>query len=202
MPAQLLFHSVFILPIRPFHLDFAAESSDTSGMQNQSIALKKSNLDKLDFEIIELLREDGRLSASEVAGRIGNIAERTVRNRIANLLQNNHIVISAIPDPTMVGQEVQADLLIETVPGQANEVARQMVEHDQISYLCAMAGQYNLGASVMAESNASLHEFIENEISTIEGVSRINTMIVMRLYKVFNTRTSTAIHSEVAKGSE
>jgi len=92
----------------------------------------------------------------------------------------------------MVGQDVQADLLIETVPGQADSVARQMVEYDQVGYLCAMTGQYNLGASVMADSNTSLHEFIETEISTIAGIQRINTMMVTRLYKVFNTRTSTS----------
>lgn len=164
-------------------------------MRKHTTTLKKSGLDELDLSVIALLREDGRLSASEIAGRIGNIAERTVRNRIASLLQNKHIVISAIPDPTVVGQDVQADLLIETTPGQADNVARQMVEHDQVGYLCAMTGQYNLGASVMADSNATLHEFIETEISSIEGIKRVNTMMVMRLYKLFNTRTSTAVAS-------
>ena len=138
-------------------------------MGKHTASLKKTGLDDLDYKIIALLRQDGRLSASEVAGRRGDIAERTVRNRIANLLQHKHIVISAIPDPTMIGQDVQADLMIETVPGQADAVARQMVEHDQVGYLCAMTGQYNLGASVMADSNTSLHEFIETEISTIPG---------------------------------
>jgi len=167
-------------------------------MAKQSRVQKKSEPDDLDLKIIAFLREDGRLSASEVAGRIGNIAERTVRNRIASLLQHNHIVISAIPDPTMIGQDVQADLLIETVPGQADAIARKMVEYDQVGYLCAMTGQYNLGASVMADSNNSLYEFIETEISTIPGIQRINTMMVMRLYKVFNTRTSTAAHAVAA----
>lgn len=168
-------------------------------MKKQPVPLRRSGLDDLDHNIIAILQEDGRLSASEVAGRIGNIAERTVRNRISSLLQNKHIVISAIPDPTTVGQGVQADLLIETAPGKADAVARAMVEHDQVGYLCAMAGQYNLGASVMADSNARLHEFIETEISTITGIQRINTMMVMRLYKMFNTRTSTAVQSLAAQ---
>ncbi len=164
-------------------------------MAKQVTPLRKPELDSLDHNIIALLQEDGRLSASEVAGRIGNIAERTVRNRIASLLQNKHIVISAIPDPTKVGRDVQADLLIETAPGEGDAVASRMVEFDQVSYLCAMTGEYNLGASVMADTNTDLYEFIESEISTIPGVRRINTMLVMRLYKVFNTRTSTAVTS-------
>ncbi len=165
-------------------------------MVKQATPLRRSELDDLDHKIIALLQEDGRLSASEVAGRIGNIAERTVRNRIASLLQNKHIVVSAIPDPTRVGRDVQADLLIETVPGESEAVARRMVEFDQVGYLCAMTGEYNLGASVIANTNAALHEFIEAEISTIPGVRRVNTMMVMRLYKVFNTRTSAAVASD------
>lgn len=159
-------------------------------MAKHATPLRKSGLDDLDHKIIAILQEDGRLSASEVAGRIGNIAERTVRNRIASLLQNKDIVVSAIPDPTKVGGDVQADLLIETAAGESDAVARRMVEFDQVGYLCAMTGEYNLGASIIANSNADLHEFIEAEISTIPGVRRVNTMMVMRLYKVFNTRTS------------
>jgi len=170
-------------------------------MSKAPIPLKRASLDDLDRKIIGILQEDGRLSASEVAGRIGNIAERTVRNRIASLLQHKHIVISAIPDPTAVGQDVQADLLIETEPGQADDVAAQMVEHDQVGYLCAMTGDYNLGASIMAENTTQLHGFIESEIGTIAGIRRINTMMVMRLYKVFATRTSAAVRSFETQGS-
>ena len=165
-------------------------------MAKQATPLRRSELDDLDRKIIALLQEDGRLSASEVAGRIGNIAERTVRNRIAGLLQNKDIVVSAIPDPTLVGRDVQADLLIETVPGELEAVARRLVEFDQVGYLCAMTGEYNLGASVMADTNVALHDFIEAEVCTLAGVKRVNTMMVMRLYKVFNTRTSAAFVSE------
>ena len=154
---------------------------------------RKSDIDATDRQIIAILQEDGRLSASEVASRIGSIAERTVRNRIASLLQNRHIVIGAIQDPTTLGHEVQADILIETDPGQTESVAKQMVEYDQIGYLASMTGEYNLGASVSGISNSDIHEFIETKISTIPGVRRVNTSIVMRLFKIFGTRTNTAV---------
>lgn len=162
-------------------------------MNKPANASTKTEIDATDRQIIAILQEDGRLSASEVANRIGNIAERTVRNRIASLLQNRHIVISAIQDPTTLGHEIQADILIETEPGQTEKVARQMVEHDQIGYLAAMTGEYNLGASVLGKSNTDIHEFIETKISTIPGVKRVNTSMVMRLFKIFGTRTSTAV---------
>lgn len=159
-------------------------------MSRAPTPIRKSTLDKIDRQIVAILREDGRLSASEVAGRIGNIAERTVRHRIAGLRENKHIVISAIPDPTSLGQTAQADLLISTKPGQAESVARQIAELEPVGYLCAQSGEYNLGASVNASNISELRTFIDTEIATIDGLERINTMVVMRLYKVFNTRTS------------
>ena len=109
-------------------------------------------------------------------------------------------MVSAIPDPTSVGLDVQADLLIETAPGEADTVAHRLAEFDQVSYLCAMTGEYNLGASVLADNNADLHHFIETEISTTPGVRRVNTMVVMRLYKVFNTRTTSHVKSSEGNG--
>lgn len=156
---------------------------------------KKLEIDDTDRQIIAILQEDGRLSASEVSSRIGNIAERTVRNRIASLLQNRHIVISAIQDPTTLGNEIQADILIETEPGQTEAVARCLVEYDQIGYLASMTGEYNLGASIIGSSHSELYEFIETKVGTIPGVRRVNTSIVTRLFKIYGTRTSATVQA-------
>ena len=70
-----------------------------------------------------MLGVDGRLSASEVAMRIGGVSERTARNRISALLQSKMITIGAIPDPTAMGLEFQADVMIEVAPGMVESVA-------------------------------------------------------------------------------
>ena len=77
--------------------------------------MQRFDLDDLDRTIIGLLTEDGRLSASEIASKIGTASERTVRNRITALLQSRMITIGAIPDPTAMGREFMADLLVELV---------------------------------------------------------------------------------------
>ena len=64
--------------------------------------MQRFDLDDLDRTIIGLLTEDGRLSASEIAGKIGGVSERTVRNRITALLQSRMIVIGAIPQITAI----------------------------------------------------------------------------------------------------
>ena len=85
--------------------------------------MQRFDLDDLDRTIITLLGVDGRLSASEVAARIGGVSERTVRNRITALLQSKMITIGAIPDPTAMGREVEADVMIEVAPGRVESVA-------------------------------------------------------------------------------
>lgn len=163
--------------------------------------VQRSHLDDLDRKIIACLTEDGRLSASEIAVRLGTASERTVRNRISALLQNRHIVISAIPDPTSMGDGVKADLMIEVEPGMVESVALALGEHDEIGYLAAMAGPYNLTAAVILPSHAALLDFCETTVAGITGVRRVEPQVVLRMYKVFGTRTNAVAH-KVAGGGD
>ena len=147
-------------------------------------------IDDLDRDIIRHLTEDGRLSAAEIAGRIGSVSERTIRNRIAGLLQAKMIVIGAIPDPVALGRDVQVELLIEVEPGKLEEVAIQLGEYDEIGYLAATSGTANLSASLFVADHAALLEFIDQELGKLPGVQRVTSSVVLRLYKVFGTRTT------------
>ena len=152
--------------------------------------MQRPDLDELDRTIITLLGVDGRLSASEVATRIGGVSERTVRNRITALLQSKMITIGAIPDPTAIGREVQADVMIEVAPGMVESVAVALGEYDEIGYLAATNGPFSLAASLFVASHAELLDFCENIIGGIEGVRRVETVVVLRMYKAFGTRTT------------
>lgn len=147
-------------------------------------------IDDLDREIISYLSEDGRLSAAEIAGRIGSVSERTIRNRIAALLQEKMIVIGAIPDPVALGRDVQVELLIEVEAGRQEEVAIQLAEYDEIGYLAATSGTANLSASLFVSDHTELLDFIDQELGKLSGVKRVTSSVVLRLYKVFGTRTT------------
>lgn len=152
--------------------------------------MQRSDLDDLDRTIIALLGVDGRLSASEVAGRIGGVSERTARNRISALLQSKMIIIGAIPDPTAMGREVQADVMIEVAPGMIESVAVALGECDEIGYLAATSGKFNLTGSLSVASHAELLDFCENTIGKLEGVRRVEPWVILRMFKAFGTRTT------------
>lgn len=151
---------------------------------------QRYHIDNLDRQIIAYLTEDGRLSAAEIAARIGSVSERTIRNRIAGLLQAKMIVIGAIPDPAALGRDVQFDLLIEVEPGKLEDVAIQLGEYEEIGYLAATSGAANLAASLYVTEHAALLEFVEQELGKLPGVKQVTSSLVLRLYKVFGTRTT------------
>ena len=164
--------------------------------------MQRSELDDLDRTIISLLTEDGRLSASEIAARIGGVSERTARNRIASLLQNRHIVIGAIPDPTSLGRDVQADVFIQIEPGRVDDVASKLGEYDEVGYLAATSGEYNLSAAVGVATHADLLDFCENVIGKTAGVKRVVPCLILRMYKVFGTRTTALSRTVKARKAE
>ena len=52
-------------------------------------------IDEIDRAILECLREDARMHASEIARRMGNMTARAVRNRLDRLVSTGYIVINA-----------------------------------------------------------------------------------------------------------
>ena len=57
------------------------------------------NFDKTDIKIVNILLEDGRMPASEIARRIGDISERAVRYRIDRMVDAGIIQVSAVAKP-------------------------------------------------------------------------------------------------------
>ena len=71
------------------------------------------NFDKVDVKIVNILLEDGRMPASEIARRIGEISERAVRYRIERMVEAGIIQVSAVAKPQAFGLTTIADVWME-----------------------------------------------------------------------------------------
>ena len=67
-------------------------------------------IDKIDLKIVNLLLEDGRKSASEIARQIGEVSERAVRYRIERMIEEDVIRLSAVVRPEALGLPIRADV--------------------------------------------------------------------------------------------
>jgi Lrp/AsnC family transcriptional regulator for asnA, asnC and gidA len=137
-----------------------------------------SKTDTIDVKIVELLMQDGRMPAAEIARQVGEITERVVRYRIDRMVQEGLITISAIVHPQKIGYYVAADVLLEVETGLIPDVAQNLVKLDCISYVACSIGETDVSVQVVAKDTAEIYRLVTEVIGKIPGVRKTTTSIV------------------------
>jgi len=134
--------------------------------------------DVLDWQIIKLLMQDGRLSSTDISRQLGDASARTITNRIEILTQEGIINIRSIVNPEKIGYCVLADIFIEVEPGNLREVADHLGEYPQISYIALATGDTDIIVSVRAKEIDELYNFVIETIGKIPGVRHTKTFLL------------------------
>jgi Lrp/AsnC family transcriptional regulator, regulator for asnA, asnC and gidA len=134
--------------------------------------------DKTDIKIVNLLLEDGRMSASEMSRRLGNISERLIRYRIDRMVTAGVIQISAIVNPEALGLTIKADIWIEVGADQVLEVAKKMSALENVTYVACGIGQNDVSIQVVAKDPAEVYYFVTEVVRKVPGVLKTTTSIV------------------------
>jgi Lrp/AsnC family transcriptional regulator for asnA, asnC and gidA len=135
-------------------------------------------LDAIDRHILALLKEDGRMPSSRMARRMRGVSERSIRYRIDRLRKSGVLRISAILNPQALGYTVVGDVLIDVAPGRLQEVAAQLVELQEVSYVAGTVGDGDLDVQVYARDTEELVRVTNEVIGVIPGVTRVRTVII------------------------
>jgi len=139
-------------------------------------------LDKLDFEILSFLQEDGRMSFTVIADKL-KVSIGTVRTRFNKLIEDGTINIIGRVDPDKVGFRCYAHIAVYVRPATLKEkVAQKISKLPEVSFLAMTSGDYDLEVDVMCRDNNHLVDFV-NDISKIEGVHQTKTTIYFKVYK-------------------
>jgi len=141
------------------------------------------NIDKLDLEIVNLLLEDGRITASEIARTIGGISERAVRYRIDRMREENVIRVSAVVNPKALGLDIYADIWIEVESDKILEVAKTLAENESVTYVASSLGETDVSIQVVARDTAEIYQFVTEVVRKIPGVTKTVTSIVPIILK-------------------
>lgn len=141
-----------------------------------------SILDKLDFEILSFLQEDGRMSFTVMADKL-KVSIGTIRTRFNKLIEDGTINIIGRVDPDKVGFRCYAHIAVYVRPATLKEkVALKISKLPEVSFLAMTSGDYDLEVDVMCRDNNHLVDFV-NDISKIEGVDQTKTTIYFKVYK-------------------
>ena len=158
------------------------------------------NFDKTDVRIVNLLLDDGRMPASEVARRIGDISERAVRYRIDRMIDEGVIRISAVAKPQAFGLTTIADVWLEVESDRILEVARKMAEFDNVSYVACGIGESDVSIQIVAKDTAEIYQFVTEVVRKVPGVRKTTTSIVPLIIKdVYQWRIPESIMREIAE---
>jgi Lrp/AsnC family transcriptional regulator for asnA, asnC and gidA len=136
------------------------------------------HVDAIDRQIVARLIADGRASASEISRSLEGVSQRAVRYRLERLLRYDVIQVGAVVDPHALGLDVIADVFIEVAPGEVQQVARQLVEAESVSYVAASIGQGDLSIQVCARDATELARIVTDVVESIPGVRSTRTVMV------------------------
>src|SRR6266540_2015388 len=152
------------------------------------------------LKIVNLLLEDGRMSPSEIARRIGNISERAVRYRIDRMVDEGIIQVSAVAKPQAFGLTTIADVWLEVESDRILEVAKKMAEFDNVSYVACGIGESDVSIQIVAKDTAEIYHFITDVIRKVPGVRKTTTSIVPLIIKdVYQWRVPERIAREITE---
>lgn len=136
------------------------------------------DINEKDEVLIGLLRENGRLSVSEIARRMS--ASRTaVQARLQKLERNG--VIEGYSVKLSLGyleQKVRALVMIKFAPGKRKEIEVALSEIPQLISLYSISGVYDMAAVVSAPSMNVLDTLID-KIGSLEGIVQTMSSIIL-----------------------
>ena len=145
----------------------------------------KSPIDEIDQRIIEALQLDGRRPFTKLAAELG-ISEASVRQRVANLINNQVMQIVAITNPLKMGFSLACMISIRVSGERLLEVAREIAAFDEVIYLIVCAGNPDLLAEVVCQDNDHLLRFLTDKLYKVPGVLQTETHPYLRVVKQNN----------------
>ena len=141
------------------------------------------NLDSIDKQIISILQNEGRDSASHIAEEIG-MSVPAVTDRIRKLQDSNVITgFQAIVDPRMLGLDVSALItIISESSDHYSEVVEFAKNTDEVIQCFTTTGNGSHVLIVQTENTRSLERLLR-KIQAWPGVIRTETQIILSNYK-------------------
>ena len=137
-----------------------------------------TDLDAIDFEILRLLQQDGRISNAELAQRV-NLAPPTVLRRVKLLEERGYIKgYTALVDPLALGLTVTAFIFVETAAGcNLNETEEFLAQLPGLQEIHHLIGEWCFLLKVRTASPQTLEQLVYQQLRNHPHVRRTLTTL-------------------------
>jgi len=148
----------------------------------KGLDLKMLPIDRTDIRILCELRDNARMSNSEIAKKL-NVTEATVRRRIKNLIEKGIILRFSIHiDYRLIENTVKAYIHVKTVTDKLDKVVQHLTNHNRVVAVYRVTGEYDLLVVALFVGMTELQEFIDTFLK-MDGIKETDTQIVMSAHK-------------------
>jgi len=127
------------------------------------------SVDSLDRKLIEMLSQDGRESSVALSKTL-KVSPTTIQRRLHNLIGQGVIRIFAAVDDTLTDWYWPAMLGIKVEREHVFAVLETLKALPRVRFVSCSAGRYTIIALIDAPTRMDLYEFMEEEVSRIDGV--------------------------------
>lgn len=140
------------------------------------------NMDKLDLQLIAILRHDGRKSVSDLASEL-NVSRATVRSRMEKLINSGEILgFTAVLRDDWRDLPIRAITLV-LVEGHNNEpVIRSLSAMTEVRAIHSTNGKWDLVVDIATQDLSSFDEVL-NRIRLIDGIAGSETNLLLNTRK-------------------
>lgn len=140
------------------------------------------DLDTLDLTLIDELQRDGRVPFAQVA-RVLGVTEKTVRRRVARLVDQRFITIAAVTDPATLGFGGMGLALVTTEgPRSPVEIAADLAQLPETDYVSLTTGPFAMQVELVGDDIAQLNAVADDKIRPVPGVRSVELLPYLRLH--------------------
>jgi len=145
--------------------------------------MQLNELDAKDTQIIEVLKENARLTWSEIGEKVG-LSRTAVKNRVtaleqAGIIKGYHAVIDPLAHPEMVPFVIN----IETNPENFEEARAYFANAEETVTLIQTTGRCHLLAICLAPDVLSMRNRITNVYRSLPGILSVNSHSILEVIK-------------------
>lgn len=143
---------------------------------------KKDEFSDLDFQIIEILKKDGRASNQSIADKLG-VTTSMVATRIRRMEQAGLMKIVMVTDFTTFDYNVLLPIGVDVKGRPANDVADDLALLEEVTSVQLVSGKHDIEILVTLQSMEQMPELLLNKLSQIGGVRSINPSFAVDIIK-------------------
>ena len=139
-------------------------------------------MDIVDLKILELLKENSRMSFNDISQSVGK-TEATVRRRVKKLTEEG--IIKKFTVEFMIDNKPRTRATIKVEPDfkDIKRILKQLLEIEEITNIWRLSGDCGLFMKVEIPSIEQFNPLIEEKISQINGIKIVETCFITDVIK-------------------